>query len=234
MNRLLRKIFILTTSLLSMTVLAQSQNAIGFKYDVQVSNPQAAVAAIDKYRRVAAGSGDDVTVTLYQYLANGTNPATHAIVVSYASPQVMDATLAAQSVSSEWAVFQSELGRVSQLIGSTMWRSLGLGVGNADLQYSQTAAENWVFVDVEDREMYATAWQKWVDAEGADDKYFRLIAIAADGTGGATHALINISESVGAQFDSQNDPAALSRFRQEVREIREIKEHVRLVKVKAW
>jgi len=57
-----------------MTVLAQSQNAIGFKYDVQVSNPQAAVAAIDKYRRVAAGSGDDVTVTLYQYLANGTNP----------------------------------------------------------------------------------------------------------------------------------------------------------------
>ena len=104
-----------------MTVLAQSQNAIGFKYDVQVSNPQAAVAAIDKYRRVAAGSGDDVTVTLYQYLANGTNPATHAIVVSYASPQDMDATLAAQSVSSEWAVFQSELGRVSQMIGSTMW-----------------------------------------------------------------------------------------------------------------
>ena len=105
------------------------------------------------------------------------------------------------------------------MIGSTMWRSLGLGVGNADLQYSQTAAENWVFVDVEDREMYATAWQKWVDAEGADDKYFGLIAIAADGTGGATHALINVSESLGAQFDSQNDPAALSRFRQEVRDI---------------
>ena len=94
------RLFVLIfTPILSFSVIAQTQGPVGFKYDLIASNPVAVVAALDKYLSGDSGSNDDVSVTLHQYLANGSNPATHAITVSYASPQAMDSALAAQAAS---------------------------------------------------------------------------------------------------------------------------------------
>ncbi|HAG72886.1 MAG TPA: hypothetical protein DCL66_11855 [Gammaproteobacteria bacterium] len=234
MKKIIKNLAFLITASLSIAAIAQPQDTVGFKYDVVVSNPLAVVAAFDKYRSGAAGTNSDVVVTLHQYLANGTSPATHAVTVAYSSPQVMDAALAAQATSPEWAVFQLELRRASEIFSSTMWRSLGLNAGNSDVQNAPMAAGNWVYVNVDDPAAYAAAWQEWVDAEASEDSQFALIAIAADGADGATHAVINTARSPGAQFAQRNDQTAFTKFRKSVSGIREVKERVRLVKVKSW
>lgn len=229
------RIFVLIfTPILSCSALAQAQGPVGFKYDLIASNPLAVVAAIDKYRSGDSGSNDDVSVTLHQYLANGSNPATHAITVSYASPQVMDAALSAQATSPAWAVFQSEMSLSAEIVSSMMWRSLGLSGGNTEVSDAPMAAGNWIFMQVDDPAAYAEAWQEWVDASASEDRLSTLLAIPADGTGGATHAVINTARSPGAQFALQNNQAAFEEFRQKVSGIREIIERVRLVKVKSW
>jgi hypothetical protein len=229
------RLFVLIfTPILSFSVIAQTQGPVGFKYDLIASNPLAVVAAIDKYRSSDSGSNDDVSVTLHQYLANGTNPATHAITVSYASPQVMDAALSAQANSPTWAVFQSEMSLSAEIVSSMMWRSLGLSGGNTDVPDSPMASGNWIFMKVDDPAAYAEAWQSMVDSQADEDRLSTLLAIPADGAGGATHAVINTARSPGSQFAPQNDQAAFARFREEVSEIREITERVRLVKVKSW
>ena len=229
------RLFVLIfTPILSFSVIAQTQGPVGFKYDLIASNPVAVVAALDKYLSGDSGSNDDVSVTLHQYLANGTNPATHAIVVSYASPQVMDAALSAQANSPTWAVFQSEMSLSAEIVSSMMWRSLGLSGGNTDVPDSPMAAGNWIFMKVDDPAAYAEAWQSMVDSQADEDRLSTLLAILADGAGGATHAVINTARSPGSQFAPQNDQAAFERFREEVSEIREITERVRLVKVKSW
>ena len=222
------------TPILSCSISAQTQGPVGFKYDLIALNPVAVVAAIDKYRSGDSGSNDDVSVTLHQYLANGSNPATHAITVSYASPQVMDAALAAQAASPEWAAFQSEMNLSAEIVSSMMWRSLGLSGGNTEVTDSPMAAGNWIFMQVDDPVAYADAWQEWIKAEDSKDRLSTLLAIPADGTGGATHAVINTARSPGAQFAPQNNQAAFEEFREKVSGIREITERVRLVKVKSW
>ena len=96
------------------------------------------------------------------------------------------------------------------------------------------AAGNWIFMQVDDPAAYANAWQEWVRAEDSKNRLFTLLAISADGTGGATHAAINTARSPGTQFASQNDQAAFEEFLEKVSGIREITERVRLVKVKSW
>jgi len=96
------------------------------------------------------------------------------------------------------------------------------------------AAGNWIFMKVDDPAAYAEAWQSMVDSQADEDRLSTLLAIPADGAGGATHAVINTARSPGSQFAPQNDQAAFARFREEVSEIREITERVRLVKVKSW
>jgi hypothetical protein len=115
-----------------------------------------------------------------------------------------------------------------------MWRSLGLSGGNTDVPDSPMAAGNWIFMKVDDPAAYAEAWQSMVDSQADEDRLSTLLAIPADGAGGATHAVINTARSPGSQFAPQNDQAAFARFREEVSEIREITERVRLVKVKSW
>ena len=229
------RVFVLFfTSIFACSAIAQVQGPVGFKYDLIASNPLAVVAAIDKYRSGNSVSSDDVIVTLHQYLANGSNPATHAITVSYASPQVMDAALAAQAASPEWAAFQSEMSLSAEIVSSMMWRSLGLSGGNTEVPDAPMAAGNWIFMQVDDPAAYADAWQEWIEAEDSKDRLSTLLAIPADGTGGATHAVINTARSPGAQLDPQNNQAAFEEFRGKVSGIREITERVRLVKVKSW
>ena len=192
------RLFVLIfTPILSFSVIAQTQGPVGFKYDLIALNPVAVVAALDKYLSGDSGSNDDVSVTLHQYLANGTNPATHAIVVSYASPQVMDAALSAQANSPTWAVFQSEMSLSAEIVSSMMWRSLGLSGGNTDVPDSPMAAGNWIFMKVDDPAAYAEAWQSMVDSQADEDRLSTLLAIPADGAGGATHAVINTARSPG-------------------------------------
>ena len=229
------RLFVLIfTPILSFSVIAQTQGPVGFKYDLIASNPVAVVAALDKYLSGDSGSNDDVSVTLHQYLANGSNPATHAITISYASPQVMDARLAAQAASPEWAAFQSEINLSAEIVSSVMWRSLGLSGGNTEVLDSPMAAGNWIFMQVDDPLAYADAWQEWVEAEDSKDRLSTLLAIPADGTGGATHVVINTARSPGALFAPLNNPAAFAEYREKVSGIREITERVRLVKVKSW
>jgi hypothetical protein len=229
------RLFVLIfTPILSFSVIAQTQGPVGFKYDLIALNPVAVVAAIDKYLSGDSGLNDDVSVTLHQYLANGSNPATHAITVSYASPQAMDSALAAQAASPEWAAFQSEVNLSAEIVSSVMWRSLGLSGGNAEVLDSPMAARNWIFMQVDDPVAYVDAWQEWVEAEDSKDRHSTLLAIPADGTGGATHVLINTARSPGAFFTPYINQAAFQEFREKVRGINERIERVRLVKVKSW
>ena len=63
-------------------VLAQTtfaETRMGIYYQMTVSDPSAMVAALDTFRSSSVGKKTSAEVTLYQIMANGTNPATHAL-----------------------------------------------------------------------------------------------------------------------------------------------------------
>ncbi|MDA0806101.1 MAG: hypothetical protein O3A23_10700, partial [Proteobacteria bacterium] len=142
--------------------------------------------------------------------------------------------LAARATSPEYAAFQSEMNLSAEIVSSVMWRSLGLSGGNREVLDSPMAARTFTFIQVDDPVAYADAWQEWVEAENSKDIHSAMFAIPADGTGGATHAVIHTARSPGALFAPLNNPAAFAEYREKVSGIRERTERVRMVKVKSW
>ena len=79
------KIFSTLLGLLLLTQTVSAATPVGTYYQVNVTNPAAVVAALDAYADSPTGQKNPARVTLFQITSNGTNPATHAISVSFAS-----------------------------------------------------------------------------------------------------------------------------------------------------
>jgi hypothetical protein len=233
----MNKISIFLTLLVSLSF-SQSGMAQGFgiKFDIVASNPAGVVAAMDKFSESQTAQSGPGTVTLYQYLVNGENPATHAFVVNYPTAEAMDATNARNAMSQDWATFLTELNMVSQQAGTMMFRTLGLSRGDSASITSPNAAGNWYFMSVSDPEEYADAWQELV-ADGNDlpGHFETLIEVVADGTGGITHAVIRSANTMATML---NNPAQANRgwddFIDEVEDIRTIENRVMTIRLKQW
>ena len=69
--------------LVSITFSSLALSQVGIKYDINASNPLSVIAAMDKFNASSAGQAASGTVSLYQYVANGDNSATHAFLVNF-------------------------------------------------------------------------------------------------------------------------------------------------------
>ena len=76
---------------------------------IVVSDPEAVVAAMSKYRQSATGRKLSSTVTLSANVANGTDQATHTISVFYPSAAAMEADYQASMGTSDRAAFVSAM-----------------------------------------------------------------------------------------------------------------------------
>jgi hypothetical protein len=232
MNKI--SIFLTLLVTLSFSQLGMTQG-FGMKFDIVASNPAGVVAAMDKFSESQTAQAAPGNVTLYQYLVNGENPATHAFVVNYPTAEAMDATNARNAMSQDWATFLTELNMVSQQAGTMMFRTLGLSTGDPSSITSPNAAGNWIFMNVSDPEKYADAWQELV-ADGNDLPITNtLIQVVADGTGGITHALVQSANSMSTILS--NPPQMTSGwgdFIDEVEDIRTIENRVMTVRLKQW
>ena len=77
----------------------------GQYFGIVASDPDAVVAAMQKYRQSATGQKLSSTVTLSASIANGTDKATHTVAVLYPSAAAMEADMAASIGSSDRAAF---------------------------------------------------------------------------------------------------------------------------------
>ena len=91
--------------LVSVTFSSLVFSQVGIKYDINASNPLGVVAAMDKFYASSTGQAGSGSVTLYQYVANGDNPATHALLVSFSDFEDMQSTFARNALSQDWATF---------------------------------------------------------------------------------------------------------------------------------
>jgi len=69
--------------LVSVTCSSLVYSQVGIKYDIDASNPMGVIAAMDKFYASSTGQAASGSVTLYQYVANGDNSATHAFIVAF-------------------------------------------------------------------------------------------------------------------------------------------------------
>ena len=142
---------------LSFSTLALSQ--VGIKYDINASNPLAVVAAMDKFYSSPTGQAASGSVTLYQYMANGDNPATHAFLVSFSNLEEMQQTFTRNALSQDWTNFLTELNMASEQVDSVMYRSTGITGGDPSKVTSPNTANYWIYLNVSDPATYASAWQ---------------------------------------------------------------------------
>ena len=106
------------TVMLSATALADNHiqpTVYGQYLGIIVSDPEAAVAAMTKYRRSATGQKLSSTVTLSANVANGTDKATHTVSVFYPSAAAMEADMATSMGSSDRAAFVSAMNDIATI-----------------------------------------------------------------------------------------------------------------------
>jgi hypothetical protein len=228
--------FILTTICFCGLAFAQLglAQSVGIKYDINATNPAAVIAAMDKFSATPTGQAGPGTVTLFQYIVNGESPATHNFVVNYPSLEDMDASLARNAMSQDWATFLEELSAVSEQVHTMMFRSTGITSGDSSSITSPTSAGNWIFMNVQDPATYVDAWQD-LNSNDSLQGTNTLLEIIADGTDGITHAIIQSANNMASLLATP--PPQLpgwSRFIDRVGDIRTIENRTIVVRVKSW
>ena len=87
----------------------------GQYFGIVVSDPDAVVAAMKKYRQSATGQKMSSNVTLSASIANGTDQATHTVAVFYPSAAAMEADMAASIGSSDRAAFMDAMNNAATI-----------------------------------------------------------------------------------------------------------------------
>jgi hypothetical protein len=160
---------------------------------------------------------------LNQYIVNGTDAATHNIVVVFPSTEAMDQANLANALSADWAVFLSEMGDASTSSGELLYQSTGVSVGSQAAVTSGNPVSQWVTMSVTDPSEYVEAWLGLAEDYQGDEVFSQLIAIGADGKQGATHNLvITANNMTGLMTDPLNESRGWSAFIEDVGDIRSI------------
>jgi len=202
---------------------ASAQEFMGIAYDFVATNPAGVVAALDKYMASPTGRSNPGYPILNQYIVNGTDAATHNIVVVFPSTEAMDQANLANALSADWAVFLSEMGDATTSAGELLYQSTGVSVGSQDAVTSSNPVSQWVTMSVAEPSEYVEAWLELAEDYQGDDVFSQLIAIGADGRQGATHNLvITANNMTGLMTDPLNESRGWSEFIEDVGDIRSI------------
>jgi hypothetical protein len=202
---------------------ASAQEFVGMAYDFVATNPAGVVAALDKYMASPTGRNNPGYPILNQYIVNGTDAATHNIVVVFPSTEAMDQANLANALSADWAVFLSEMGDASTSSGELLYQSTGVSVGSQAAVTSSNPISQWVTMEVTDPAEYVDAWLELAEEYQGDQVFSQLIAIGADGRQGATHNLVISADSMTGLFsDPVNESRGWSEFVGDIQGIRSI------------
>lgn len=218
---------------LSFSALAFSQ--VGIKYDINASNPLAVVAAMDKFYSSPTGQAASGSVTLYQYMANGDNPATHAFLVSFSNLEEMQQTFTRNALSQDWTNFLTELNMASEQVDSVMYRSTGITGGDPSKVTSPNTANYWIYLNVSDPATYASAWQALTSKNDDLDVASGLSEILADGTSTVTHVIAQRANDLPSLLGRTNSQlVGWDDFVEAVSSIRTVVSRDMLGQVKTW
>jgi len=218
---------------LSFSTLALSQ--VGIKYDINASNPLAVVAAMDKFYSSPTGQAASGSVTLYQYMANGDNPATHAFLVSFSNLEEMQQTFTRNALSQDWTTFLTELNMASEQVDSVMYRSTGITGGDPSKVTSPNTANYWIYLNVSDPATYASAWQTLTNKNDDLDVASGLSEILADGTSTVTHVIAQRANDLPSLLGRTNSQlVGWDDFVEAVSSIRTVVSRDMLGQVKTW
>jgi hypothetical protein len=164
-----RILLLCLATILSGTALADSHaqpTVYGQYFGIVVSDPEAVVAAMTRYRKSATGQKLSSTVTLNANVANGRDQATHTVTVFYPSAAAMEADMAASMGSSDRAAFVDAMNNAATIEAENVFtqthtrtndESLG-GAGAASMLFGLT---------VFDAERYSKELDKILNSDAA-------------------------------------------------------------------
>lgn len=230
------KIFSTLVGLLLLTQTVAAATPVGTYYQVNVTNPAAVVAALDAYADSPTGQKNPATVTLFQITSNGTNPATHAISVSFASAEDMDRSRALNMASKDFAAMQASMAGAMTPVSESMFRDTGVTAGSPAAITSDNPVARFILMDVQDPAAYVAAWTKMMASRDSDLPSY-LSQIMAAGTADTSHVVSifanNMAEMMALADANQGNPA-WAEFLASVNGIRAIEDDAMVVRVKSW
>ena len=230
------KIFSTLVGLLLLTQTVAAATPVGTYYQVNVTNPAAVVAALDAYADSPTGQKNPATVTLFQITSNGTNPATHAISVSFASAADMDRSRALNMASKDFAAMQASMAGAMTPVSESMFRDTGVTAGSPAAITSDNPVGRFILMDVQDPAAYVAAWTKMM-ASRDSDLPSSVSQIMAAGTADTSHVVgifaNNMAEMMALADANQGNPA-WAEFLASVDGIRAIEDDAMVVRVKSW
>jgi hypothetical protein len=169
--------------------------------DLAVTNPAAVVAAMDKFAASPTGRSASSSVTLYSYVANGENEATHVVNVVHSSPAEMDANMEKTQGSQDAAALALELNQAARIVNTRVGQIL-LSGGSAENITSENPAVMIYLMSVSDPAAYAREFSSFLSQNAGIGQTF-LSSSLADGDDPATHIVFNAGNSLGELIMNQ-------------------------------
>ncbi len=193
-------------------------------FDMIVTDPAGVVAAMNKLQASPTGQQSTARVILNQYLANGESLATHQILVVYPTTEEMDANIARNALSPDWAEFLTEMQEVATVeaegvgqilaVGGDINNSVATAIGRTNMYYQMS---------VTDPAAYASAWSDFTSANADTGVISYLSGVVAFGSNPSTHVVTNVYSSLGeAVANMPQNYAGWDAFSQRVSSIRTI------------
>ncbi len=193
-------------------------------FDMIVTDPAGVVAAMNKLQASPTGQQSTARVILNQYLANGESLATHQILVVYPTTEEMDANIARNALSPDWAEFLTEMQEVATVeaegvgqilaVGGDINNSVATAIGRTNMYYQMS---------VTDPAAYASAWSDFTSANADTGVISYLSGVVAFGSNPSTHVVTNVYSSPGeAVANMPQNYAGWDAFSQRVSSIRTI------------
>jgi len=193
----IKKLLSIVTTIIAITfsnaTLAAESLPFGYAQMItlEVSDPAALLAAMQKFRSSPLGMKNPSGVSLNQFYANGESEATHSIVVTYPNAAAIDAARAMNMGSKEWA----EAGATFQAVTDNASASLSTLL-NAKIKEGAVTSANPVSMNialsVSDPSAFMTAFNKLWDSGAANafpgNSYF--VNVLANGESAVTHAVV--------------------------------------------
>ena len=230
------KIFSTLVGLLLLSQTVAAATPVGTYYQVNVTNPAAVVAALDVYADSPTGQKNPAQLTLFQIMSNGSNPATHAISVYFASAEDMDRSRALNMASKDFAAMQASMAGAMTPVSESMFRGTGISAGSQAAITSDNPVSRFILMDVQDPAAYVAAWTKMM-ASRDSNLPSSVNQIMAAGTADTDHVVSIVANNMAemmALVDANQGNPAWAEFRASVDGIVTIKDDAMVMRIKSW
>lgn len=160
---------------------------VGIVYSLDVSDPGAFAASMQKYWNSETGKKNPGYAVLRQVVAGGENPATHTVAVVFGSYAEMDSATALNATSPDAAVFATEVSKSASIVSSTMFESTGIVIGEDEPPQGPGTVTMYYQMAVSNPAAYVAALQEMGNSIDPNGTVSALYSIPADGDSGITH-----------------------------------------------